>query len=86
MLDFDNLIVSGKKHLQLLQRAILQAIQVLELVLCHVKQLKPWHPKQTSSKILIVRCWLAEESLQAVVSEAQDLQVWKVPKALQAAH
>ena len=86
VLNFDDFVIGGKEHLQLLQGAVLEAVQVLQLVLCDVKELEAGHSEEAPSEVLVIGRRFAEEGLKTVVAEPQDFELRQVAKAFETAH
>ena len=86
VLNFDDFVVGGKEHLQLLQGAVLEAVQILQLILRDIKELEAGHSEEAPSEVLVIGRRFAEESLQTVIAEPQDFELWQVTKAFETAH
>ena len=60
---------------ELLQRAILEAVEVLKLVAGDVEELEVGHALQPPLVPPVLRAMLDEQSLKSVVAQFQDLEL-----------
>ena len=86
MFNLDNLIVRGVENFELLKRAVLEAVEVLQLVARNIEEFEIWHTIQASSCATIVRTMLHKERLDPVVTQLKNLELRQVTKATQRAH
>ena len=75
VLDFDDLVIASMENFELLQRTVLQAVQVLQLVAAHVEELKIGHAVKPPFEITILHARLHKECFNTVVAQLQDLQL-----------
>lgn len=68
VLNLDNLIVWSVEYLQLFKRAVLEAIEVLQLITWHIKELQIWHTVKTAFKVSVLDSGLDEKRLNLILS------------------
>ena len=65
----------------LFQRAVLQSVEVLQLVTGDVEEFEIRHTVQASLKVAVLHSRLDEKSLDAVLAELENLELGQVAEA-----
>ena len=69
MFNLYDLVVRGVEYFELFQWAVLESVQVLELIARDVKELKVGHAVKTSLKVAILHARLDKESFNAILTQ-----------------